>query len=282
MPPVLLARPPCACARLLERLVVGEELVDGLRKAGDVARRNDPPRPEALHRLGEAAHVVHDRGHAGAERPEESAALVELGPVREHGHGRLPERTVELSVREEAEPPLDAVPACGAIGLQRLERIACDEQPRPVDASHRLDRVAEPPVRTDHAEREHRGAVVSALHLAPEHGVRDHHDSLVRDAELGERRAPALAVHDDPLEAAEQLEPQRPLARRAARQQVVRREHRGRAQAQQPGVQLRNGEPLDVRHVRLQTAQRASPSGCSTSFTGSRSRERRKSRELSG
>ena len=67
----------------------------------DVVRRDDAARAEAPHGLGEAADVVDDRRHAGAERPQERAALVELGAVREDGDGRLAERAVDLGLREE-------------------------------------------------------------------------------------------------------------------------------------------------------------------------------------
>ena len=41
-----------------------------------------------------------------------------------------------------------------AVGLERLERLAGDDQPRPVHPLRRLDRVAEPLVRTDQPDAE--------------------------------------------------------------------------------------------------------------------------------
>ena len=56
------------------------------------------------------------------------------------------------------------------------------------------------------------------------------------------------------------------LARRGApRQQVVRREDERPARAEEPAVERRRGEPLDVQHVaRLASSSRAIPNGCST------------------
>src|SRR5436190_16296813 len=113
VPRELLTRALRTRARLLERLVVGEELVDGLRKAGDVARGHDSASAELPHRLGDAADVVGDRGDPCAERAQKGAALVELGPVGEDGDGGLAEGAVDLRLREIAEPPLDLEPGRG-------------------------------------------------------------------------------------------------------------------------------------------------------------------------
>ena len=77
------------------------------------------------------------------------------------------------------------------------------------------------------------------------------------DAELGQRLAAALGVHDHPVEALEQPPPEVALARRAARQQVVRGEDRGRPEPQ-VHIGLRQREPLHVHDVGVRRA-RATP-----------------------
>ncbi len=59
----------------------------------------------------------------------------------------------------------------------------------------------------------------------------------------------ALAVHDDSVEAAEQAPPEPLAAGRAPRQQVVGGEHGRAARPEEPVVDLRSGQPLDVQHV---------------------------------
>ena len=79
--------------------------------------------------------------------------------------------------------------------------------------------------------------------------MRDHAQLLRCDAEGGERAATALAVCDDPVEAAEQPLPGARVARRAAWQKVVGGEDERTARVQQPGIDLRRGEPLEVDEI---------------------------------
>ena len=91
----------------------------------------------------------------------------------------------------------------------------------------------------------------------------------------------ALAVDDDAVEAGQQPLPQPLAARGAPRQQVVGGEDGRAARPEEPVVHLWSGKPLDVQHVRGTAASHAIPNGCSSTFSGSRSRERRKSRDVS-
>ncbi len=160
------------------------------------------PAPNRQHRLGHAADVVGDRRHAGAERAEQRAALVELRPVREHGDRRLAEGAVDLGLRQVAEPPVDVESRRrGAVRLHRLERIARDDQPRVARPPHRLDRVAEALVRADHAEAEDGSPVVPPLRVAREHGVGDDAQPRRVVEEDGERVPAVEAVHDHAVEA---------------------------------------------------------------------------------
>src|SRR5439155_26128592 len=68
-------------------------------------------------------------------------------------------------------------------------------------------------------------------------------------AELDERTAPVLAVNDDAVEAAEEPPPERRPVRGPPRQQVVRREDERRAGPEQPRVELRRADPLQVGYV---------------------------------
>ena len=102
----------------------------------------------------------------------------------------------------------------------------------------------------------HRPAVVRPLRVAREDGVGDDAELLLGDADRGERVAAVLAVDDDPVEAREELQPERGLVRRAARQKVVRGEHRGEMRAEEARVELRRGEPLHVQDVRVEPAER--------------------------
>ena len=237
---------------------VVEQLAHGLGERLDVARRDDAAGPEAANRLAEAADVVGDGRHAGAERAHERAALVDLGPVGEERDRRLAERAVDLVVREVAEPPLGPVARGRPVAVDRLERIAGDQEPRSVDLPHDLDRVSHPLVGADDPEAEKRPPVVAPLRVAREDRVRD-------DAEpggigqLGQLVAPALAVDDDPLEAAEEPPPEVELRGGAARQQVVRGEDERRTLAKQPVVELRRGEPLDVGDVGAAPAEAGKP-----------------------
>jgi len=85
--------------------------------------------------------------------------------------------------------------------------------------------------------------------------VRDH---ARVDPERGQRLAPALAVHDDAVEARVGAAPELRVGR-AARQQVVRGKDERRTLAKQPVVQLRRCEPLDVGDVGAASAQAGKP-----------------------
>jgi L-cysteine/cystine lyase len=240
--------------------VVGEELPDREGQRADVPRRHHPPRGEPPHRLGDAADVVRDGRHARAQRAQERAALVELGPVRKDGDGRVAEGAVDLRRREITEPPLDLEPVGrGAIGLDRLERIPGDEQPRALGPPHGLDRVAESLIRPDHPEGEDGPTVVVAAGLAREDGVGDDAQPLAGDAEPGERFPAVLAVHHDAVEAAEEPPPELRPVRGAAREQVMRGEDRRQVRPEEQSVELGRRKPLDVQDVRLDAAERAEP-----------------------
>ena len=228
VPRELLARAARAGAGGLERGRVAEELAGGGGERLHVSGRHDAAGLEAAHRLGNAAHVVGDRRHAGAERPQERAALVELGPVGEERERRLAEGAVDLGRRQVAEPPVDLEPACPlTVRFDRFERVARDDEPDAVEPPRCLDRVAEPLVRPDDAEAEERAAVVRAPRLAREDGVRDDAQPLRVDAEFDEGRPAVLAVDDDAVEAAQELPPEVPPARGPAR--AARRSGRARS-----------------------------------------------------
>ncbi len=230
------------------------------RETGDVACRDDPAGVEAPHRLCNAADVVGDDGDTRAERPQQGAALVELGPVREDGNGGVAEGAVDLRLREVAEPPLHLEPVCDRpVRLDRLERVSRHEQPRVARLAHCLDRVAEPLVRPDDPEREHRAPVVSPLGVAREHGVGDDPEPFRVDAELRERLPAVLAVDDDPVEAPEEPAPELDAVRCAAGEKVVCGEDGGQVRTEEVRVELRRGQPLDVEHVGAAAAEQGEP-----------------------
>jgi hypothetical protein len=68
------------------------------------------------------------------------------------------------------------------------------------------------------------------------------------DAELGERLPSARAVNDDTVETPQDARPQGALRRGSPREQVVRREDGGHAEAR-VDVELGHGEPLHVQDV---------------------------------
>ena len=189
------------------------QLGDRGRERVDVPRRNHAAGAEAANRLGQPRHVVGDGRDTRAERPQQRPALVDLRAVREDGDGGLAERVVDLGRGQVAEPPLGAVAGCAPVGLDRLERLAGDEEAGAVGALDGLDRVAESLVGPDHPEREHGSAVVAPRRVAGEDGMGDHPQSAGVDAEVGQRLAAALAVHDDAVEAAEQAAPELELRR---------------------------------------------------------------------
>jgi Endonuclease/Exonuclease/phosphatase family len=260
VPGQLVACTPGALASFLERVAVRKELVDCFRKTGDVAGRHNTAGVESPHGLGDAADVVRHGGNAGAERTQKRAALVELRPVGEDGNGRVAEGTVDLGRPEVAETPFDIQPirSC-AVRLDRLEGVARDEQPRATYPSHGLDRVAEPLVRSDHPEGEHRATVVPSLRLAREHRVGDDLEPLPLDAEPGERLPAVLAVHDDTVEARKEPAPEVDAMRGSAGKQVVGRENGGQVRSEEEGIELRRRQPLDVEDVRAETAERGEP-----------------------
>jgi len=261
-----LTRQSRALARPLERLVIREELVDGLREAGNVACFHDAAGAESSHRLGDAADVVGDGRDAGSERAEEGAALIELRPVGKDGDRRLAERAVDLRLREVAEPPVDVEPvrSC-AVRLERLERVAGHDETGIAGLPHRLDCIAESLVGPDHSEGEHRPAVVAPLRLAPEHRVGNDAEPFPLDTEAGKRVPTVLGVHDDPVEACEEPPPEPRPPRRPAGEKVVRREDRRQAGVKEDRVELRCGQPLHVEDVRLGAAlevvERGEPEG---------------------
>jgi hypothetical protein len=89
--------------------------------------------------------------------------------------------------------------------------------------------------------------------------MRDHPQPFSLDAEPGEGFPAVLAVHDDPVEAREEPAPQVGAVRRAAGEQVVRREDGRQVGAKEERVELRHGEPLHVEDVRLEAAERGQP-----------------------
>src|SRR3954453_19619980 len=143
-----------------ERGPVIQQLARCRSEGLDVARRHDAARLESPDRLGDAADVVRNRRHTGAERLEERSALVELRPVGEQRHRRLAERAFELALWEVTEAPLGHVAGLYPVAVQRLERVACNDQPRAVDRLGRGDRIAEALVWPDRSETEQRAAVV--------------------------------------------------------------------------------------------------------------------------
>ena len=230
------------------------------RETGHVTCGHDAARAETTDGLGDAADVIGDGGDSGAERTQQSAALVELGPVRKDGDGGIAEGAVDLRLREVAEAPLHVEPVRGClVRLDRLERVAGDEEPCVARLPDGLDRVAEPLVRPDDPEGEHGAAVVPPLGGGREHGVGDDPELLAIDAELGEGVGAALAVDDDPVEAGEEPPPQVGAVRGTAREKVVRREDRGQMRAEEEGVELGRGEPLHVEDVGVEAAERGEP-----------------------
>ena len=286
VPGQLVARAARAGAGLLERVAVAEQLRDRGRERGDVARRNDAAGAEAAHRLGDAADVVRDRRHAGAERAEQRAALVELRPVREHGHRRLAEGAVDLGLRQVAEPPVDVEPGRrGAVRLHRLQRVARDEQPRVARRAARpRSRRRVPCTGGSRRSRAPSARRPRALRVAREDGMGDDAQPR-RIVEQQRERVPAVqAVHDPPTES----------GRGAAATQLGRLAvHHGGGRCAvktlgRCGRSSRSSSSGAASHWRCSTSARrrrsaASPIGCSATFSGTRSRERpRNSRDDSG
>ena len=180
--------------------------MDRGRECADVARRDDASGPEAAHRLGDTADVVRDRGDTGAEGAQERTALVEFWAVGEERDRRLAERAIDLAVGQVPEPPVDVEARCrGAIGVDGLERIARDHEPRIARVAYGGNRVAEALIGANDAEAERGAPVVPPFRIAAENRMGN--DARF-DVEPGERVTAALAVHDDAVEAGEQVAPQ--------------------------------------------------------------------------
>ena len=244
-----------------------------LGERGDVPGRDDAAGAERLHGLGEPADVVDDRRHAGAERAQQRARLVELGAVGEERHRRLAERAVELGVREVAEPPLGAIARGRAVAVDRLHRVADDEQARAVDPLRRLDRVPERPCTA--GSRRVRAACARRRRAAGRSGRRGAATTRSRSSgtpSSASTLAAALAVDDDPPEAPEQVEPEVAVGCRSTREEVVGGEDGRSTQPQECPVEPRPGEPLQVDDVGAAPA-RAAPfrPGARAAFSGSRS-----------
>lgn len=267
IPRQLFPRSPGTGASPLEGSGVGEQLVDGGGQAGDVARGDHATRIEALDRLGDPADVIGDGRDARSERTQQRPALVELGPVREDGDRRSAERTVALLRRQVPEPPLHVETVRRRpVRLERLERVARDEQPCVSGLADRLDRVSEPLVRADHPEGEDGPAVVRPLRLAREDGVGDDAEPRPVDSEPGERLPAVLAVHDDPLEPREEPAPELGAVRGAAGEKIVRGEDRRKVRTEEKRVEFGRGKPLHVEHVRLHASESRKPERVLRSF----------------
>ena len=114
-------------------------------------------------------------------------------------------------------------------------------------------------VRPGSAKREDGAAVVGPGRIAPEDGMADHTELLLRHAEALERRATALAVDDDAFEAAEQSAPEVELLRGATRQQIVCGEDERRGVPEQANVDLGRRQPLHMDDVRRRRPQAHQP-----------------------
>ena len=203
-------------------------------------------RPASNWRTGRRCHRRRRRRRAHrAERAQERSALVDLRLVREDRKRRLAECPVDLVLRRVSEAPFGLRSRGSLVRLSRLRRIADDEEPR----IRRLPTAAivspRPLARADHAQREHRRAVVATRRVACEDRVRDDAQPARVDAELRERLSTVLAVHQAG-EALEQTFPQVGLPRRAAREGSWAVKTEGAVHAQDAVVDLRRGEPLVV------------------------------------
>ena len=91
--------------------------------------------------------------------------------------------------------------------------------------------------------------VVIADGIAPEHRVGHDPELCRRNAERLQRAAAALAMRDDPTEASEESLPRPGLGGGSAWQEVMGGEDERSACAQQPRIDLRRGDPLEVNDV---------------------------------
>ena len=245
-----LAGTACAGASFVERGRVAEQLLDRGDQALHVVPGHDAAGAELAHRLGEAADVVDDRRHAGAEGAHQHRGHVDLRLVRKESDRRAREQLRDLGLGLVRGSPVDRQRARrGPVGLDRFQRLAGDDQPRAVHALRGLDRVAEPLVRTDQADARQRVPVVLVTGLARKDRHRNPAQTVARHAELRQRLEAARAVHDDPVEPRKELSPELLAGHGPARQQVVRGEDERAARTEEPAVERRRGEPLDVQHV---------------------------------
>ena len=128
--------------RCCERRRIVEQLARGLGERVEVARRHDPTRLEAAHRLGDPAHVVGDDRNPGAERAQQRPALVDLGPVRKERDRRLAERPVDLVLGQDSRgaTPLGRRPRPGSRRCSRADRRRRAAAPRRSASSPRSRR----------------------------------------------------------------------------------------------------------------------------------------------
>ena len=161
------------------------------------------------------------------------------------------ERAVELGRREVAEPPLG--PRRVAQPVERHRRIAGHEQPRVLEPPHDLDRVGEPLVRPDHAEREQR--LRRRRRARPRSGRRGAGSRAPRRRARASVSRPRCVCTTTRSKRAEQPLPELALLGRPPRQQVVRGEDRRRAEADER-VGLRQRQPLHMQHVGAARGQR--------------------------
>src|SRR5207302_9347326 len=99
-----------------------------------IAGWHDTSGREPPDRLRDAADVVRDGGHARAEGLEERAALIELRAVREQCDRGVAKCALDLVGRQVPEAPLGSRAGGLAPPVQRLKRVAGDQQPRALDA----------------------------------------------------------------------------------------------------------------------------------------------------
>ena len=222
-------------------------------------RPGRPPCGEARDDLAEAADVVDDCGHAGAEHLQERPGDVDLRAIRKERDRRFGECPPELRVREVSQSPLGALAGGLLQAVERNTGISDDQEAGLVDCEHGVHGILDSLVGADEAEAERRPSVVLATHVRPKRGVRDHSQPLFGDAELDELGAAALGVHDDPLEPAEQRLPEIDLRGGPPGDDVVRGEDRRAARPEEPAVGLGRSNPLDVQHVRLQRREARHP-----------------------
>ncbi len=213
------------------------------------------------------------RGHPAPSAWRSAPDWSSSAPVGKDRDRGAPSARRELGVVEVAESPLGA---CTGRGPQRRRAGSAGRPPRaggpPARPDHALDGVRQSLVRPDHAEREHRRAVVAPRRLAAKDGVGDHPQLRLRDAERDERAARPRSLWTT-------IRSNRPNsaatsggARRAPGQQVVGGEdERGTRVQEQPAVDLRRPDPLQMKRRPIDASpSRAIAIGCSSALTASR------------